>query len=216
MKKLINFIKNNKAFVISIAILLGGQSLTFFTLKFFQNNPIYIDYYLDDKIPFLGRFVYIYNAFYPFVFICFYLLYKKEEKTYFKGVISGIIGFLICDIIFLSLPTIMYRPILPNIDPITDFVLKLTFYYDAPPLNCFPSIHCLYCFQVIYSILSSKFNKKSKLLIVFIALLIIASTLLIKQHYIYDVISAFLVMMISNLLTDLFNIYDRLKSKRII
>ncbi len=77
MKKLINFIKKNKDFVISISILLVGQAILYWFLKLFQSNPTYIDYYLDDKIPFLGRFVYIYDTFYLFVFLAFYLLYKK-------------------------------------------------------------------------------------------------------------------------------------------
>ncbi len=185
-------------------------------LKLFQKNPINIVYYLDDKIPFLGRFVYIYNSFYPFMIFSFYILYKSDKKSYFKGIISGIIGFLICDIIFLTFPTIMYRPPIQSIDFITDFVIKLTFLYDSPPLNCFPSIHCLFCFQVIYSFIFSKVNTKTKILIIIFSLLIIISTLFVKQHYIFDVISAFTVMLISNLLTDIFQIYDKISAKHIV
>lgn len=216
MKKLVKFIKENKDFVISISILLVGQAILYWFLKLFQSNPTYIDYYLDDRIPFLGRFVYIYDTFYPFVFFAFYLLYKKDKEAYFKGIISGVIGFIICDIIFLSMPTIMYRPVIPSIDSLTDLVIKITFLYDSPPLNCFPSIHCLFCFQVIYSFIFSKFDKRKKLLIIVYSLLIIVSTLFIKQHYIFDVISAFLIVIISSLVTDLFKLYDILKKKKII
>ena len=114
------------------------------------------------------------------------------------------------------MPTIMYRPVIPNIDSLTALVIKITFLYDSPPLNCFPSIHCLFCFQVIYSFIFSKFDKRNKILIIIYSLLIIISTLFIKQHYIFDVISAFLIVIISSLVTDLFKIYDRLKKKRII
>ena len=221
MKKLINkfidFVKKNKMFVITITILLGGQSLTYCILKYFQTDPIYINYYLDDRIPFIGRFVHIYNSFYPFVFLSLYLLYKKDAKAYYRGIISGIIGFLICDIIFLTIPTIMYRPIIPSISPFTDFVLKVTYYFDTPPLNCFPSIHCLFCFQVIYSYIFSKYNDiPKKVFIILYALLVISSTLFIKQHFIYDVISALSVMLISNILEKIFNIYEKLKKKKFI
>ena len=110
----------------------------------------------------------------------------------------------------------MYRPVIPNTDFITDLVIKLTFLYDSPPLNCFPSIHCLFCFQVIYGFTFSKVKNKTKILIILFSILIIFSTLFIKQHYIFDVISALLVMLISNLLTDLFHIYEKLKTKNII
>ena len=154
--------------------------------------------------------------FYPFCLVVFYLLYKKDEVTYYKGIISGIIGFLICDIIFLSMPTIMYRPVIPKIDPLTDFVIKITFLYDNPPLNCFPSIHCLFCFQVIFSYIISKHKLKVKIPVIIIALLIIISTLLVKQHFIYDVISALLICLITNIITELFNLYTFFKKKKIL
>ena len=185
-------------------------------LKLFQSNPIYINFYLDDKIPFWGWFVYIYNMFYPFCILAFYFLYKKDEKVYYKGIISGVIGYIICDIIFLFLPTIMYRPPIPNYDPFTNFVLKITYYYDEPPLNCFPSIHCLFCFQVIFSYIKSKCTLKRKFWIILGASLIIISTLFVKQHFIYDVIAAFLVCMIANLLESAIGIYKNFKKKKII
>ena len=185
-------------------------------LKFFQSDPIYINIDLDDKIPFWGWFVYIYNIFYPFCIVAFYFLYKKDEKAYYKGIISGVIGYIICDVIFLCLPTIMYRPPIPNYDPITNLVLKITYFWDEPPLNCFPSIHCLFCFQVIYSYLYSTYNKKGKTITITIATLIILSTLFVKQHFIYDVIAAFLVCLISNLLENIIGIYQKFKKKEII
>ncbi len=216
MEKIKNFIKENKKFIISISILLLGQSILYFFIKFFQKDPIYLYYYLDERIPFLGYFVYIYNSFYPFVFISLYFLYKKDKKAYYKGIISGVIGYLICNIIFLLMPTIMYRPVIPSISPFTDFVVKVTYFFDNPPLNCFPSIHCLFCFQVIYSYLFSKYDKRGKIEVSIYAILVIGSTLFIKQHYLYDVISAFLVCIMTNIITDLLGIYEKFKKKRII
>lgn len=213
MKKIKRFLKENKSFVMTILILLGGQSVMYYGLKFFQTNPNYINYYLDDKIPFIGYFVYIYDLFYPLTFLALYYLYKKDKETYFKGIISGTIGYIICGIIFVVYPTIMYRPVIPKLSPLTDLVVKLTFLYDNPPLNCFPSIHCLFSFQVIYCFLSSKLSKRDKIIVTITFLLIIISTLLVKQHYIFDVISAFLICIITNLLEDLLGIYKKIKKK---
>ncbi len=216
MKRIKSFIKKEKKFIISLSILMIGQMIMYWLLKNFQSNPTYINFYLDDQIPFWGWFVYIYNMFYPFCIIAFFLLYKKDEKAYYKGIISGVIGYIICDIIFLFLPTIMYRPPVPNYDPLTNLILKITYYYDEPPLNCFPSIHCLFCFQVVFSYLYSTCTKKRKAIIITFAFLIIISTLFVKQHFIYDVIAAFLVCTISNLLEDIIGIYKRFKKKKII
>ena len=213
MKK---FIKKEKKFIISISILMIGNGIMYWIIKLFQSNPIYIDFYLDDKIPFWGWLIYVYNMFYPFCLLAFYLLYKNDEKTYFKGIISGMIGFIISNIIFLFLPTIMYRPPIPNYDSFTNFVIRLTYYFDEPPLNCFPSIHCVFCFQVIFSYIISKCLLKRKLWVIIGSSLIILSTLFVKQHFIYDVIAAFLVSLIANLLENIIGIYERFKKKKII
>lgn len=212
MKRLKKFVMENKSFVISISVFMIGQAILYWLLKLFQSNPTYIDFYLDDKIPFLPHFVYIYDIFYVFCFFALYSLYKKDKKAYYKGIISGIMGFLICDVIFLTMPTIMYRPVIPESDWLTNLVLKITFIYDNPPLNCFPSIHCLFCFQVIYSYIFSKHNTSTKIIVIIVSLLIIVSTLFIKQHFIFDVIASLLICLMTNIITDLFNLYDKTKS----
>ena len=216
MSSIINFIKKEKKFVISLGILLIGNAFLYWFLKMFQSNPIYIDFYLDDKIPFLGWFVYIYNMFYPLTIVACYFLYKSDKESYYKGVISCIIGCLICDIIFLILPTIMYRPEIPNYDSFTNLVIRVTFFFDEPPLNCFPSIHCVFCFQIILSMIKSKCDRVKKAIFITSAFLIIISTLLVKQHFIYDVIAAFLVCLIANCIENIFEIYKKLKRKKIL
>ena len=216
MEKVKSFIKENRKFVISMGIILLGNGILYWLLKVFQSDPIYINHYLDDKIPFWGWMVYAYNMFYPFLIISFYLIYKADEKTYFKAIIASIIGVIICDTIYLFMPTIMYRPVTPSYDPFTNLVLKITFFFDEPPLNCFPSLHCLFSFQEIISVIKSKCTTKRKIWISICSTIIILSTLFIKQHYIYDVISAFLICLIANSLESIFHIYDKVKKKRII
>lgn len=213
MEKIKNYVKNNKSFIISMSILFLGNMFMYWFLKLFQGNPIYIDYYLDDKIPFWGWTVYIYDMFYPFSIISFILLYKKDQDAYYKGIIATIIGCIICYIIYLIIPTIMYRPEIPQYDALTNLVLKITYYFDDPPLNCFPSLHCVFCFQVMFTYFKSNYNVKRKLFTAVIAILIVLSTLLVKQHYIFDVISALLICIIATIIVDLFKIYDRLKEK---
>ena len=216
MDKIKSFTIKNKKFIISLSILMIGNMFMYWFLKLFQRNPIYINFYLDDKIPFWGWTVYIYNMFYPFSIISFYLIYKADEKAYYKGIISGIIGCIICYIIYLFLPTIMYRPVIPQYDPFTNLVLKVTFFFDNPPLNCFPSLHCIFCFQVLFSCIKAKYPIKNKCIIGTISIAIVLSTLFVKQHFIYDVISALLICLIANTLESILNIYNKLKKKRII
>lgn len=210
-----HIILKNKKFLISIASLMLSQAFFYWFLKFFQPNPNYISLPIDQKIPLIPSFIYIYNTFYPFIFIAFYFLFQKDEKTYYKGIIAGIIGYLFCDIIYLCYPTIMPRTLIPNdINVITALVLKITYFIDTPAVNCFPSIHCLFCFQIIFSFLKAKtINIKTKGFIIIYSLLIILSTVLVKQHYFVDIIGAFLICIIANLIVDITKIYEKNKNK---
>lgn len=204
MKAVKEFFKNimNKDFLISISCLMILQALIYYFIKFCQSDYHYFNSIIDSKIPFIPLSVYIYDIFYPFVFLIFYYIFCKDKKTYYNGIIAGIIGYLICDIIFLTYPTIMVRNDISgvNMDFLTSLVVKITYLYDEPPLNCFPSIHCLFCFQVIVTTIFSKNIKvKNKIIISIISLLIIISTLLVKQHYFYDVIGALIICIISNI-----------------
>lgn len=215
MKKLDVFFKEifNKKFLISISCLLIGQALFFTSLKYLQNNYHVINFYLDNKIPFIPEFIHIYNLFYPFVFIIMYYIFTKDRKTYYNGVIAGIMGYLICDIIFLVYPTIMNRPIFDynSLDVVTGFVLKATYYLDSPALNCLPSIHCLFCFQIIYSLFKSKdINSSKKIIISLIAILIMLSTLFVKQHYLYDIVASLIVFIIVNIIVYKFKFERKL------
>ena len=203
MKEVSVFFKKikDKNFLISISCLMLLQAVIYFFIKFCQSDYHYINATIDTNIPFIPWFIYIYNLFYPFVFLSLYYIYCKDMNKYYRGVMAGIVGYLICDIIYLIYPTIMIRSDISSIpmDYLTMLVVKITYYFDEPALNCFPSIHCLFCFQVIITTFVSKnVNIKNKTIISVIGLLIIISTLFVKQHYFYDVIAALGVCIIAN------------------
>ena len=203
MKKYFNNI-TNKRFLKSIFLFLGLQLITYMFVKLFQTGYHTFDFDIDKKIPFIPQVIIIYNLFYPMMFIAFYNIFNKDEKTYFKGIMAGIIGYIICDIIFLVYPVEMIRPDIStiSIDPINKLVLYLTYLLDTPAINCFPSIHCLFCFQAIYStIICKDFKKLNKTISIIILSLIIISTLLVKQHYLYDVLAGLVLVIISNIIT---------------
>ena len=203
-----------KDFLISISCLMLLQGIIYFGIKFFQSNYHTIIFIVDDKIPFIPYFVYFYNMFYPFIFLFFYYVYCKDTKTYKNSVFAGIIGYLICDVIFLIYPTIMVRADINNInmDFLTKFVVNATYYFDEPPLNCLPSVHVLFCLQVIFTtILCKNIKTKYKIFIIIFSFLIILSTLFIKQHYVYDAIAALIVCSISNLIVFLIRKYLKRK-----
>lgn len=200
----------NKKFWISAIALLGSQAAMYWFLKLFQSNYHYINCPIDNKIPFIGGFIYTYNLFYPFIFLALFRLFIKDEKKYEQSIIIGFISYLICDVIFLIYPTIISRPDISSYGELTGLVLKITYFFDSPALNCFPSIHCLFSFLVMFSyLLSNKIGKLEKFIISFISLLIVVSTFLVKQHYVYDALSALVICLLVFLIVYIFKLEER-------
>ena len=217
-KKLKDFFSDflNKKFIISIIALMLLQAILYWSVKLFQIDYHYINATIDSKIPFIPQFVFIYDLFYPAVLLTMYYIFCKDRKNYYKGVIAGIIGYLVCDIIFICYPTIMNRPIVDysTLDWFTGLVLKITYAADSPALNCCPSIHCLFCYQAIFSLcVSKKVKWKVKIPVSLFLFLIVLTTMLVKQHYFYDAVLAFIIFVIMNVIVYKFKLYPRFTTK---
>ena len=195
--------KISKEFLISMVYSLVIPAILYFLLKLFQSNYHVITSSIDKSIPFIPYFIYIYILFFPFIVIVFYMMFIKDKNKYYQSINASVVGLIITDIIFLVYPTIMNRPVVTNdICIITRTVLNITYFFDTPALNCFPSIHSLLCFQVAYmSITSNNIKSKYKIMTTIMSLLVIASTVLVKQHYFYDIVGAFIIFIISNIIT---------------
>ena len=196
--------KIDKEFLITILYTLVIPAILYFILKLLQSNYHIIISNIDSKIPFIPYFIYFYILFFPFIITIFYITYIKNKNIYYKGIKSTILGLIITDIIFLIYPTIIYRPEINNsIDLLTRTLLNIIYFCDTPAINCFPSIHCLLCFQVSYMIISCKEVKvKYKLIAIVLSLFIILSTLFIKQHYFYDIIGSIIIFTFSNIIIN--------------
>ena len=217
-KKLKDFFNDflNKKFIVSIIALMLLQAILYWSVKLFQIDYHYINATIDSKIPFIPQFVFIYDLFYPAVLLTMYYIFCKDRKNYYKGVIAGIIGYLVCDIIFICYPTIMNRPIVDysTLDWFTGLVLKITYAADSPALNCCPSIHCLFCYQAIFSLcVSKKVKWKVKIPVSLFLFLIVLTTMLVKQHYFYDAVLAFIIFVIMNVIVYKFKFYPRFTNK---
>ena len=77
----------------------------------------------------------------------------------------------------------------PDVDPTQGWAYRLVHYYywlDLP-YNCFPSMHISNCFLVSFILL--RYRLVYGLIIVPLALLVAISCVLVKQHYVADVVA---------------------------
>lgn len=147
----------------------------------------------DISIPFVRAFIIPYIAWYIFTYIVFIYIYQKDKKIYLKTIITYAACLVLSYLIFYFFQTTVPRPDLVGNDIFTNLV-RLIYKFDKP-FNCFPSIHVLSCYLIMKSIKQLKSqNNFVKPLIYFICMLIILSTLFVKQHVLLDILCAILLV----------------------
>ena len=147
---------------------------------------------LDTALPFLAPFV----LFYVLAFVQWglnYLLIARDSKELcYRFAFGNIIAKIICLFFFLLLPTTLARPEVTGTDLCSRLVRLI--YTSDPPVNLFPSIHCLESWCCIRaSFLLKKSNRTYRIATIIMSLGVFASTLFIKQHVIADVFGGIVV-----------------------
>ncbi|MDO5738335.1 MAG: phosphatase PAP2 family protein [Eubacteriales bacterium] len=156
---------------------------------------------LDDLIPFVPQFVLIYHSWMPSLLLLAvgFLLFaiKKNEKSgnlrqsadilfYRRYCLALIFGQAYAHLTFPFFQTFVTRHPFDQA-PVNIFeqLVSLTYKVDNPYCG-FPSIHVLTSCLAIFFVMRSSFKKIYRYLIALHFSLIIASTLLIKQHVFWD------------------------------
>lgn len=142
---------------------------------------------LDNIIPFNSIFIIPYIYWYLYIVIGFIFILMNSRKDYIRVFISFFIGMNICYIAYYLYPTEITRPTIANSN-ILNYLVNIIYSLDRP-VNCFPSLHVLTTYFIMrYT--KYKDSKEKFYYTQIVGVLIIISTLFIKQHFIVDVISA--------------------------
>ncbi len=195
--------KKYSSFIKSISIVLLVQATIYFVIKFFMNNFNVINSFIN--IPYIKYFVYFYDSWYPFIILNSFIIYKHDIDNYKKLIFTMISGAFLSHITFLIYPTMIIRENI-NVKTLTDLLVFITYKTDTPAVNCLPSLHCLFCFiSMYYTFISNKIKNKYKFLIIIYLMLIILSTVFIRQHIIEDVILSLIYTVIVIFIVKKFN-----------
>lgn len=194
MKKIFNKL-DSKPLLLSV-FLIAYQSVLFLIVKVFQNNYHLLSSPLDQKIPFVNYFILIYCFWYFLIFYLPYFFYKKDKDIFYKYITSYVLSTIISSIIFIIYPTEVIRPTLDNTN-IFNILTNIIYFVDTPAINCLPSMHCAISMLFILSVYNTKkITNKFKFFILISSLLIMLSTLFVKQHVIIDLISGNFMMIL--------------------
>ncbi len=179
-----------------VVLLVIYQSLFYLISKLSPFEMHILGSTFDDKIPFIPAFIYFYVGWYLMLFIVPLLFLKDNEKTFYKYIISTFICISVCCLIYFIYPTTIIRETTLS-SGITAFIVRFIYTIDTPILNCFPSMHCIICFMFMFYAWGLKnTNKYLKITIQIVSLLVVLSTVLVKQHVVVDIISALIIAII--------------------
>ncbi len=150
---------------------------------------------IDYKIPFIDAFIIPYLLWFPFMGLAFVGIFWFCKKEYAKMAIFLMTGMTIFLIVSYIWPNgLNLRP-----DSVSDSIfapLLKNLYSGDTSTNVFPSLHVFNSIgaAIAFWRVGSEFNKKwIGVSSIILAVLIILSTMFIKQHSVIDVIGAFVM-----------------------
>ncbi len=147
-------------------------------MKFYE-----LDTGIDRAIPFVPWFIWLYLLYYPFCFTPIVLLNNRDT---FRRIAAGfLMEFVLAFIVFLTFPVKMIRPEVTASSLSTKAVALL--YSIDPGFNVFPSLHVAN--SLFVALIFYRYSKPVGILFMLIAVLISISTLYVKQHYLFDIVT---------------------------
>ncbi len=196
MKKIMDFFKNySYLWVVPVYFVL--YMTWFFYLETRNINSFHIIHMaVDDLIPFNEFFIipyYLWFLFIPASVLLMIMSGKEDFSRLFTFLSFGMTLFLIISTIYPN--GALLRPsVFPRDNIFTHMVMGL--YSTDTSTNLFPSIHVYNSLGAVFAILKcEKYNKNKALRIssVVLCALIILSTLFLKQHSVFDVITGIML-----------------------
>ncbi len=182
------FLRKTGLFLAIITYYLGGyfciNEWAFYRGKFYT-----VALPWDAQIPFLPWSIAGYNMIFPllasgYLFIANFHRFQTLVKAFFVTVTFHFLIFLIFPVQYVLRPTLPLQK--------GAWLILVDFYYWVDkPFNCFPSLHVSNSWLVCFYL--SKEHPKLKYLFYGLATIVSISVLVVKQHYILDVVFGFLV-----------------------
>lgn len=140
----------------------------------------------DERIPFLPAAISVYVLSYLFWAVSYLLIARESRRQCLRVLTGDWVAKLICLPFFLLLPTTIQRPDAAG-SGLWLWLTRLIYAADSPN-NLFPSIHCLeswICWRGLMG--CKKVPAWYRGFSLIFALMVCASTVLVKQHVLVDI-----------------------------
>lgn len=166
---------------------------------------------IDQRIPLLPGFVWLYVGAYVFWFVNYALAARNGKDYLYKFITADFYLRLLCMLVFIVMPTIIERPAV-ELSSVSARMVSFVYRIDTP-VNLFPSIHCFYCWMCFLAVYKKKNIPVFYQAFSFVMTVgVILSTLFIRQHYFVDTVAGVMSAQIFYLLKERLPFSGRIRS----
>ena len=144
---------------------------------------------LDAALPVVRPFVIPYVSLNPLVYFTLIVFLLFRTKIFQSAALAMITAFFVSYFFYFFLQTEVIRPVLTGTDLFTRMIQGV--YASDNPFNDFPSLHT--SISTLLTIHWFRFDRRLGLVAAIWTALIVASTVLIKQHYVADLVAGLLL-----------------------
>jgi len=152
---------------------------------------------IDQKIPFIPEFIWIYHSLLPILVITMVWMVKTRQN-FFNMLWACIMAGIIMNIFYVMVPC--FYPRMPfEASTLSEFVVQITRYVDNAH-NTLPSGHVTFAWLTLLAFANCDIFTSSRFLkfsYISWAILVSISTLTLKQHYVVDVVSGIVLAFLS-------------------
>ncbi len=138
---------------------------------------------IDAALPVVPPFVIPYVSLNPLVYFTLVVFLLFRTKVFQSAGLSMLAAFFVSYLFYYFFQTEVIRPTLAGTDLFTRMIRDV--YAGDNPFNDFPSLHT--SISTILALHWLRFDRRAGILACAWAVLIVASTVLIKQHYVADI-----------------------------
>ncbi len=178
-----------------IAAMLG----TNFVYELLNHGPsrIFLRTPLDDALPVVPVFAVPYLSLIPFVGVSLLVMLFRRARVYRSAALSMIVVWFISYAFYLFLQSFVSRPHIGGSDVFSSLVRWV--YSADQPYNDFPSLHA--SLSTVIAIHWWHIDRRVGIAAAAWTALIVASTVLIKQHYLADVLAGLVLAAAASMAT---------------
>lgn len=177
-------IEKRNWFFFLVGYFVGGYLLINW-INQFRSHYFDVSFSFEQSIPFIPAFIFGYILVYFSVLLLYFLI--DDIDDFRRAVVAYLLMTTVHYIFFLAFP-VRYE-LRPDLISAAGFGVGVTrFYYIIDmPHNCFPSLHVAY--PALAALISWRHHRYSSWLFIVMTIIISASIVFVKQHYILDVVA---------------------------